>query len=76
MKGFLIVAVIALHFLGNVEGLKILVYQTALGMSHVQHIGSVVDTLVEKGHQVVSYFWSLILASESWINTQNTVYLS
>uniref|UniRef100_A0A914QY32 glucuronosyltransferase n=1 Tax=Panagrolaimus davidi TaxID=227884 RepID=A0A914QY32_9BILA len=49
---FIVVAVLCFISIGNVSSLRILVYQTALGRSHVQHIGSVVDTLVEAGHDV------------------------
>lgn len=52
---FIVVAVFYFALIENVQSLKILVYQTALGRSHVQHIGSVVDTLVEAGHDVVSF---------------------
>lgn len=36
------------------NGLKILLYQTAIGKSHMRFSGTLVDKLVERGHVVVS----------------------
>src|SRR4051812_33521171 len=43
----------ALSIVSPVFSLKVLVYQTAFGGSHVQFSGTLVDALVERGHIVV-----------------------
>jgi hypothetical protein len=55
-----------LHFLWllvclyEVEGLKILVQVMTGGNSHVKHVGSMVDALVDRGHIVVSLFCEIV----------------
>lgn len=40
------------------DSLKVLLYQTLLGRSHIQFSGALVDSLVERGHVVVRLFSS------------------
>jgi hypothetical protein len=38
------------------EALKILMYQIAFSNSHMPFSGAIADTLIDRGHIVVSYF--------------------
>lgn len=64
-----LLSALLLQILFNVSSpYKILVYSNLFGHSHIKFVGSVVDTLVDAGHDVVCFLQKLDFRSDFTIN--------
>lgn len=55
MRGFGLILLVLCIFVESSNGLKILMYQIAFSPSHMPFSGAIADTLIDRGHVVVSF---------------------